>query len=450
MMTLSRRSFLTWSASLAAGAGLSACRSAGSGSRPAPDVPGTSPAATTSSVATSSATTSSAISSSAAPDTTAMTAPPSTASAAARSTAPVAPAVVALDDRVLVVVQLSGGNDGLNTLVPLTGRYHDLRPTIGLKDDALVRIPGTDGYGLHSSLEPLGKLLRSGRVATVASVGYANPSRSHFVALDNWWSATPNQPSATGWLGRYLDLSGGTADKPLRAIALGSGVPALQGGLSHPTVVLDPDSFSIKAPSSSRAALLNGWKKVGGPSAIAAITAVDLFGALAPRAASAGTDESEGGDITRLLGTAAELIVAGKDTKVIHISTTGFDTHAGQLVTHAALLNDLAVGIAHFFDRLDSAGLGDRALVLTTSEFGRRAQENGSGGTDHGKAGVHFLAGTGVVGGLIGSTDLTTLDDGDIKPAIDVRSLYRSALDWLGAPTREVLLGQFDDLGVLR
>lgn len=354
------------------------------------------------------------------------------------------------DDRVLVVVQLSGGNDGLNTLVPITGRYHDLRPTLGLKDDALVRIPGVDGYGLHPSFAAMEKLLRSGRMATVASVGYANPSRSHFTSLDSWWSATPNQPSATGWLGRYLDLTGGTTDNPLRAVALGSGVPALQGTLSRPTVVLDPRSFSIRSPAASRAALIEGWKQVGGAQAAAAITAVDMFGAITLQAASDGIDESEGGDITHLLGTAAEMIVAKKGAKVIHISTTGFDTHAGQLVTHAALLKDLATGLQHFFDRLDAAGFGDRALVMTSSEFGRRARENGSGGTDHGKAGVHFLAGSGVIGGLIGRTDLANVDDGDIKPTIDVRSLYRTALDWLQGPSNEVLLGQFDSLGVLR
>jgi uncharacterized protein (DUF1501 family) len=432
-MAVSRRTFLTWSASVAAGVGLSACRgrvSQPGGAGPstlaaaptaAPTVPETAPQASVASV-------------------------PESASSAVSGQQTMA----AVDDRVLVVVQLSGGNDGLNTLVPIDGRYHDLRPTIGLKDESLLQIPGFDGYGLHPSLSPLQGLFDANQVAAVASLGYGNPGRSHFVALDNWWSATPGLASSTGWLGRYLDATGGTAADPLRAVALGSGVPALNGATSLPTVVLDPNSFAIKASASTRARLIDGWKLVGGPRSQAAADAVDVFAALKLQAAADGTDEKEGGDIARLLVSAAELIIAGKGAKIIHITAGGFDTHAGQLVTQAGLLDDLALGLKHFSDRMSAAGMADRALVMTTSEFGRRARENGSGGTDHGKAGVQFLVGPMVKGGLVGATNLGALDDGDVKPSIDVRALYATALDWLHGPTDEVLLGRFDNLAILR
>jgi uncharacterized protein (DUF1501 family) len=424
---LSRRRFLSASVAAAAGLGLTACRrSQGGEARPV--------ATSTSAPAAASSTTT--LPNSAVPTGTA-TAPPTAVKGSAT------------DDRVLVVVQLTGGNDGLNTLIPLDGRYHDLRPTIGLSDESLVALPGSPGFGLHPSLTPLQDLLGGGRLAVVPSLGYSNPGRSHFVALDNWWSATPGRASQTGWLGRYLDLSGGRDQNPLRAVALGAGVPALTGLRSQPTVVLDPATFGIRTGAASRSSLIDAWKQIEGARAVAAVQAVDVFGQLSLQAA-AGTDEKEGGDIAQALATAAELIIAGKGAKVIHITTGGFDTHSGQLATQAALLEDLAKGIVHFNARLAAAGMADRALVMTTSEFGRRAKENGSGGTDHGKAGVQFLVGPLAHGGLIGATDLANLDDGDVKPTVDVRSLYRTALDWLGAPSEDVLGGRFDDLGILR
>jgi uncharacterized protein (DUF1501 family) len=424
---LSRRSFLSASVA-AAGLGLTACRRSPGGEA--------SPTATAIAPATNPSSTTVPLS--------------ATPTSVATTTSSLVEPGSATVERVLVVVQLSGGNDGLNTLIPLDGRYHDLRPTIGLPDAGLVAIPGSPGYGLHPALAPLQDLMGGGRLAIVPSLGYANQGRSHFVALDNWWSATPGHTSQTGWLGRYLDLSSGTDQNPLRAVALGAGAPALTGVRSQPTVVLDPATFGIHAAAASRASLVEAWKQIGGSRAVAAAQAVDVFGRLTLQAAAAGTDEKEGGDIAQALATAAELIIAGKGAKVIHITAGGFDTHSGQLATHAALLDDLAKGIVHFNARLTAAGMADRALVMTTSEFGRRARENGSGGTDHGQAGVQFLAGPLAHGGLIGVTDLANLDDGDVKPTVDVRSLYRTALDWLGAPAEDVLAGRFDDLGVLR
>ena len=344
-----------------------------------------------------------------------------------------------------MVVQLSGGNDGINTLIPVTGRYHDLRPTLGIPDDKLVKFPGVSDYGLHPSFAPLQGLLDAGHVAALASVGYPAPSRSHFLSLDNWWSATPGKVSQTGWLGRYLDVTGGTANDPLRAVALGSGVPALHGVDSRATVVISPDTFKIKATSGS--GLIDGWKLIGGPNASAAVDAVGVFQKLKVEAAANQDAAAEEGNIAKSLALAAEMIVAKTSARVIHINTGGFDTHANQLETQARLLGDLATGLQHFNDRLTAAGMADHALVMTTSEFGRRAAENGSG-TDHGKASVEFLVGPMVKGGVIGQTDLVNLDDGDLRADIDFRSIYSSALNWLGGPSQEILLGSFEPIGL--
>jgi uncharacterized protein (DUF1501 family) len=423
-MTMSRRNFLAWSASVAVGAGLTACEGRTEAVADGPS------STTASTVAPSS---SDAVTSTAASTTAANT------TLAPTTTAPKP------TDRVLVVVQLSGGNDGLNTLVPVTGKYHDLRPTIGIPDDQLVKFPGVSDYGLHPSFAPLQGMLDAGHVAALASVGYPTPTRSHFVSLDNWWSATPGKVSQTGWLGRYLDVTGGTANDPLRAVALGSGVPALRGVDSRATVVISPDTFKIKG--NPKSGLIDGWKLIGGSNASAAVSAVDVIQKLKVEADANQDATAEEGNIAKSLALAAEMIVAKTPARVIHINTGGFDTHSNQLVTQAKLLGDLAAGLVHFNERLTAAGMADHALVMTTSEFGRRAAENGSG-TDHGKASIEFLVGPMVKGGVIGKTDLVNLDDGDLKADIDFRSVYTSALSWLGGPSQEILLGAFEPIGL--
>ena len=386
------------------------------------------------------------------------TSPTSSTTSGAPSAVPATPA-----GRVLVVVQLSGGNDGLNTLVPLDGRYHDNRPTLGLTDADLLAVPGTAAYGLHPSLAPLKELLAAGQVAALEAIGYAHPNRSHFAALDDWWSATPGQSSTTGWLGRWLDATAGTDDDPLRAVALASNVPALTGTRVRPTVVASPQAFAFRPPRRADAHLLDQLTAVAsGDDPIAAAyrasigraaSAVRTFATLPATSGSAapGTgDDPTAGEITRALVTAAELVNGHAPTRIVHVTAGGFDTHAGQLETQKTLLGDLALGIRTFFEQVTAAGQAERVLLMTVSEFGRRVHENGSGGTDHGKAGVQFVVGPSVNGGVFGRADLAQLDDGDLAPDIDVRSLYAMALDWLGGPTDEVLGRRYDALGVVR
>ena len=385
----------------------------------------------------------------------------STAAPAATSASPsttVAPSTSAstapASGRILVVVQLGGGNDGLNTVVPVDGRYHDARPTLAL-GEGLVPIPGTQSYGLHPALAPLQPLLAAGHVAAVQALGYQHPDRSHFAALDAWWSGTPGRASTTGWLGRYLDVTAATGDDPLRAVSFGGGTPALAADHVLSTVVFTPDAFILTPPRRSPgAALLDAWATTA-TGAADARRAVDVFQGLAAPSSGSGASSPPGnegevaGDITAALDVAARLLAAGKGAQVIYVNTSGFDTHANQAKTHERLLGDLATGIVRFEQTLAAAHLDDRVLLMTVSEFGRRVAENGSGGTDHGKAGVQFVVGPMVKGGVYGEPDLGALDDGDVAAQIDTRSLYTAALDWLGGPAGEVLGGTFDPLGVV-
>lgn len=380
--------------------------------------------------------------------------------------------------RVLVVLQLSGGNDGLNTVVPVTGRYHDLRPTLGLVDDDLVALADLPEYGLHPSLAPLADLWVAEQLALVSGIGYPDNSRSHFAALDSWWSATPGKSSTTGWLGRWLDATvpEGAPD-PLRAVTIGRGSPALRAERSPSTAIVDPSGFALATPRGVDAdALVAAFLRCSTPtvgddlrtSAQRSVgSAVDVLGRLAdadlgkvgpsfeqpdPAAGETATTKGEyvAGDVTTGLSAAANLIGHDLGTQVILVDAGGFDTHANQADTHQRLLADVGQGVGAFQKAIDASGHADDVLLVTTSEFGRRAAENGSG-TDHGNGGTSFVVGTGVQGGLIGSPDLDRLDDqGDVAATIDVRSLYAAALTWLGGPTDEVLGQVYDTHGLLR
>lgn len=341
--------------------------------------------------------------------------------------------------RVLVVVQLSGGNDALNTLVPISGAYHDARPTLGLADDTLVAVPFTTDYGLHPALAPLAPLLEVGHVGIVAGVGFPAPTRSHFSALDMWWAGRP-EASATGWLGRWLDLSAPPSPAVLRATGLGGAVPALGAETARSVGVTEIDRFAIDA-TGAPAELVDAWTAMSAANRDARAAAEVLAGF----AAATNADEPST-TATALLAVAAQLVASEPGVEVIHVVVPGFDTHSGQLAVHEALLADVATGIAGFQAAITASGDAHRVLLLTTSEFGRRVAENGSIGTDHGKAGAQLLVSAAISRpGVHGGLDLTDLDDGDLRPVVDPRSLYATALDWLddevGSPRSDEVIG---------
>jgi uncharacterized protein (DUF1501 family) len=354
-------------------------------------------------------------------------------------------------DHVLVVVQLSGGNDALNTLVPLDGRYHDARPSLAVADAGLVAMTSTTGYGLHPAFASWKPLLAAGQVAALAGIGFEHPDRSHFVALADWWAGADDRPGGAGWLGRYLDATADGQDAPLRAVALGGGSPALIAERSVATVVNEVSGFMLRAPrGADRSTLVRAWESLA-PSHASAGEAVDTFQHLDVGGRGAADNVVKGGggregELVDLLAVAAALVRDESAVRVVQVMGGGFDTHANQADAQALLLADLADGVAGFFTTLAQAGQAERVMLVTVSEFGRRVAENGSGGTDHGKAGVQFVVGPAVNGGVYGQYDLGALDDGDLPARVDPGSLYTLGLDWLGAPVEEILGRRFDTL----
>ncbi|MFQ5556421.1 MAG: DUF1501 domain-containing protein [Acidimicrobiales bacterium] len=398
--------------------------------------------------------------------------PTSTTTVAPGTTVPpvatLAPDAAPAGDRVLVILELDGGNDGLNTLVPADGRYRSARPTLAVPEGELLTLPGTDAYGLNPALAPLVPHWESGTMAAVQGIGMLEQSRSHFTAMDTWWSATPGATSTTGWLGRWLDATLEGDPNPLRAIALGGGSAALVGERTVATFVRSPEQFTLRtAPGVSSEELVAAFVATSEPLAAdptlaavqhaipSTVEAIDLL------AQVTGADPEGGGlsdnrgrpasaGAVSLLTTAAGIIDLGIGTRVITVAVKGFDTHADQSGRHPALLTDVAEGIAAFISKITDDGHAERVMLMTTSEFGRRVAENASDGTDHGNAGVQLLIGPSVNGGqVVGELDLANLVDGDVPTMVDTRSLYSVALDWLGGPTDELLDGPHDRLGLV-
>lgn len=369
-------------------------------------------------------------------------------------------------ERILVVLEMAGGNDAMNTLVPASGLYNDARRELALRPKDLVTLAGTD-YTLHPALAPLAPYWDAGSMAAVAGVGLMDQSRSHFKAMDTWWSGSPGTPSQTGWLGRWLDATLEGPNDPLRAIALGGGSRALVGEKTLATVVRNPANFSLRTfPNMDTDALIKAFLATAEPLAkspelAAAQEAIPSTLEAVELLASVSGDDDDGsvfgsgpqrGGMTAadLLQTAAGIITLGVGTRVITVGIGGFDTHADQLGRHHDLLDDVGAGLAAFFERLAIDGNLDKVMVVTTSEFGRRIRENGSFGTDHGTGGLQFVFGPEVVGGqVVGDLDLANPVDGDLPILIDTRSVYSVGLDWLGGPTDGILAGPHDRLGLV-
>ncbi len=355
----------------------------------------------------------------------------------------------------LVVLQLSGGNDGLNTVVPLgDSSYHQLRPTLGLRaKDCLELEPGT---GLHGSMPKLHELFGSARLAVVQGVGYPQPNRSHFKSMDIWHSADPSgTPKTSGWLGRAADLlfaeDAGLAG--VGTLNLSSKPPlALHGEVCRPLSFVDPRQFKFQGSKDEQSAY-ERMTATSGDDAQAEVLA--LIHRTAGTAAEASDDVRKsvadyatpvkypGGRLAQNLKTIAALDHAGFGSRIYYLYHGSFDTHANQLNRQARLLADLDAALGAFQSDLERTDAADRMTTFAFSEFGRRAQENGSRGTDHGKAGPSFLLGKDVAGGVHGDRpDLEQLDQGDVRHGVDFRSIYQSLLvDSLGVDS-EVVLGE--------
>lgn len=365
--------------------------------------------------------------------------------------------------RRLVVLQLRGGNDGLNTVVPYaqTG-YRSLRPALAIDEQSLL--PIDDDLALNAALEPLLPWWDGGRMAIVENVGYPDPDLSHFRSEAIWYTANPETPSGAGWLGRWMGSL--PAPSPLGLTSIGVlPSPATLGDGYVPAAVADPDNFGfdlinvIPEDTALRETLLHDGFVTGaaGPAALAGVAATglaaeDIVAQVAGMPAQ--TEPPVAYPESRLaadLATAARFLAADLPVRVVWVSTGGFDTHADQAPTHQALWEDVAASVASFMTDLASRGLGGSTAVLIWSEFGRRPAENASLGTDHGTAAPAILLGEPVSGGLYGSPpDLGNLDGhGNLVYDIDFRSVYETVLaEHLGIDPRIVLPDSFERLGV--
>lgn len=349
-------------------------------------------------------------------------------------------------DKTLVVVQLTGGNDGLNTLIPYSnGAYYAARPNIAIpKKDVLTL---NDDLGMHPALKPLMPLWDNGNLAWMENVGYPNPNRSHFASMAIWHSADPSQAQAEGWIGRIAEQIG----DPFCASNFGRATPqALQAAEFSLPSISKIERFQVKLPRGLEGAFEEMMQQPRRGEADYLVKATQRMLKNTEKVQKnikkykAGAKYPEG-RFAEQLQDAARLIAARVGQRVLYVSLGGFDTHAAQRAEQDELLAELAGGLNAFYTDLERQGLASQVTVMGFSEFGRRVAENGSGGTDHGKGSVMFALGNKVRGGIHGdSPDLENLSQGDIKYKQDFRGVYQEALSrWLKLDAREILGGDF-------
>lgn len=364
-------------------------------------------------------------------------------------------------DNVLIVCQLSGGNDGLNTVIPYADPlYYQSRPSLGIPEDQVLKL--ADGLGLHPSMTGLRDLFNKGQVAIIQGVGYPNPNRSHFKSMDIWQSASPDGAIKHGWVGRHFDqeLTEGPMS-PIAAIGLSTEKPralnAVKASIPCFASLNDVQNMVGDADAERMLREIQGMEAAAG-SATRTIqqannSALDAMAALKAQLAKYQPKQTYGEDpFGRGFKQIAQLVATSPQTRVIYFSAGGFDTHSRQADQHQKLLKGFSDAVAAFQAEMEAVGRADKTMVLVFSEFGRRVYENGSAGTDHGKAGPMMLIGKNVKGGFHGpKPDLNTLSDGDLAHKIDFRQVYATALDnWMGGESKVVLGGQFSTLDVLK
>lgn len=342
-------------------------------------------------------------------------------------------------ERVLVVVQLTGGNDGLNTVVPFTqDAYFRLRPTLALKRSSLHALDGD--HGLHPSLRELGTLFADGRMTVVQGVGYPHSSRSHFRSLEIWHSADPEgPPHGVGWLGRMADQLVATASMPAMHVGDEDLPLALMGRTVLAPCVNDERSLQLTELEGLERERENVLLEPGARGELAFLRAAAHNAYDAARRLEAALERPACASypdhlLAHKLRLIARLVAGGFETRLFLVTLGGFDTHARQAALHAARLEELGNSLGAFQRDLHESGVGERVLTLVFSEFGRRAEENASRGTDHGAAAPVFVLGGPGHGGLRGSPpDLDRLVEGDVAHTTDFRALYTAIeRDWMG------------------
>jgi uncharacterized protein (DUF1501 family) len=341
------------------------------------------------------------------------------------------------DDRILVVIQLDGGNDGLNTVIPYADEnYARFRRELRIKTDDILKLD--DAVGLHPAMKAAAELFHDNRLTIVQGVGYPNPNRSHFESMAIWHHArlTTDEHDGNGWLGRAAEAMQPRNTSTADSIYIGAdAVPvALRGRRAN--------ALSLQNESDLQLNSTVGWAVPTTDSSditdFVHRTLAQSFDAArqfreSNQLQTSSTSDYPDSKLAHKLQLVSKLLKLGGQTRVYYVSQSGYDTHAAQLYQHSQLLREFAGALKAFMNDLKAANLDERVVVLAFSEFGRRDEENGSAGTDHGAAGPIFLASPAIRHGLIGNhPSLTALDEGDLKMAIDFRQVYAAILDqWL-------------------
>lgn len=363
------------------------------------------------------------------------------------------------DRSILVLVQLAGGNDGLNTVIPWSDdRYYKLRPKISLREKDLLKI-STDA-AFHSACKGMHRLFEEGKLGIIQGVGYPNPNRSHFRSMEIWETASNSDEYLTeGWLGRYLDnaCEGSPENHPC-GLSIGNSLP--DAFLSTEAT----NAFSLR-PNSNRSGPMDP-ARVDGLTALeypehsnghylqhtlmnTLVTERKILEALERQKS---LTEYPSNALGNALSKVARLIAAGTETRVYFVSHTGFDTHANQSIRHRRLLDQLSQGLLAFQTDLEAHGLAQQVLTMTFSEFGRRPTENASGGTDHGTAAPLFVMGSQVQGGLHGiAPGLDIAENTDLEHTTDFRAVYSTVLEtWLSSDPTPVLGKSFAPMNFIQ
>ena len=368
-------------------------------------------------------------------------------------------------DPVLVVLQLSGGNDALNTLVPYTNpHYFDNRPNVRVPEDQVLAI--NDEIGFHPTMAPLKRLYDEGHMAIIQGVGYPTPSRSHFRSMDIWHTCEPEKVGDEGWLGRLIRDLDPNKENVLTGVNFGRGLPRALAAPGVPVAsVGNLETYGVLTgidDEDQRLKALDVFSKVYTPmigqgpvvdylaqTGLDALAGADIL-STAPETYTSSVEY--GGDyVGQYMRNIAQTHLANFGTRVLYTTApyNSFDTHAGQLANHPLLWNDTSRAVADFYEDLQEHNAGQDVMLLIFTEFGRRVHDNGSG-TDHGSGGISFVVGETVKGGLYGeypSLEENKLLEGDLHFNNDFRGLYSTILEkWMGMDAKPIVNGTFEQM----
>ena len=378
------------------------------------------------------------------------------------------------EDRIMVVVQLGGGNDGLNTVVPyFDNAYYQARPNLGIgapgqsrgSAGAALELDETRGLGLHPQLGGLKNLYDEGLVSIVQGVGYPNPNRSHFTSMDIWQTGRASG-KGNGWLGRYFDNTCNGTPDPQGGVAIGREAPLAMIGERQRPVAFEHEELFRWTGKDLHPALASPYQQVVRNGTLEGVDDNSQLGYLLRTSLDAQVSSDRireavrktplvnypNSHLARQLKLVASMIRDGMSTRVYYTSIGGFDTHSNQAGSHANLMRQLGGGLEAFQADLKAQGHADRVITVVFSEFGRRVAENGSSGTDHGTAAPMFIVGTKARSGIWGNhPSLRQLDGGDLRHTIDFRSVYSGLLkDWMKTDPIPILGGNFTPAKVIQ